>query len=83
MTAYRPADPASDAEPLDIHAWVLARLDAHIAELQALRRELASRRSSGVRARWYAAAATAVTARHYAVDVGRVLRTQEEPSALP
>jgi hypothetical protein len=66
------------SEPPDIHTWVLARLDAHIAELQALRQRLTSRRSSGVRARWYAAAATALTARSYADDVGRALRDHAE-----
>ena len=69
-----------DDNPPDIHAWVLARLDAHLAELQALRRQLTSRRSSGVRARWYAAAATAMAARGYADDVGRALREQAEPT---
>ena len=63
------------ADALDVHAYVLARLDAHLDELYRLREELASSRPRHPGARWQAAAATATGARRYAADIARALNT--------
>jgi hypothetical protein len=68
--------PHPDAAPApDVHAYVLARLDAHLDELYRLREELASSRPRHPGARWQAAAATATGARRYAADIARALNT--------
>jgi hypothetical protein len=56
-----------------MHAYVLQRLDAHLAELQRLRNLLAVSRPSRPGARWHAAAATVIGARDYATDIAQVL----------
>jgi hypothetical protein len=70
--------PSIDA---DLHAYVLARLDAHLAELHTLRRELAPHRPIRPGARWRVAAATLVAARHYARDIARALGRPAAPAA--
>jgi hypothetical protein len=59
----------------DVHAYVLARLEAHLAELQHLRSELLRSRPSEPGARWHTAAATATGARRYAADIALMLNS--------
>ena len=64
------------AEPsmaADVHAFVLARLDAHLAELHQLRQALVMSRPSHPGARFHAAAASATGARRYATDIAQAL----------
>jgi len=62
--------PGADA---DLHGYLVARLDAHLAELSRMRRELARPRPWRPGGRSRAIAATAVAARDYADDVARAL----------
>ena len=59
----------------DVHAFVLARLDAQLSELHRLRHELVQPRPSLPGARWQAAAATAIAARRFASDVAAALNS--------
>jgi hypothetical protein len=61
----------------DLHAYVLGRLDAHIAELQRLRTELAGRHQTSPGRRRMIAAATAAAALRYGQDIDGVL--EESP----
>ena len=70
----RRSQPGAAPTP-DVHAYVLARLDAHLDELYRLREELASSRPRHPGSRWQAAAATATGARRYAADIARALNT--------
>jgi hypothetical protein len=63
----------------DLHAYVLARLDAHLAALHALRHELVRPRSTRPGARWHASVASLVEAAQYGRDVRRALGTCDEP----
>ena len=54
---------------VDLHGYVLARLDAHLAELQTLRHELRRSRPAVVGGRWAVATATSKAAKLYADDV--------------
>jgi hypothetical protein len=54
---------------VDLHGYVLARLDAHLAELHTLRHELRRSRPARAGGRWAAATATSTAAKHYADDV--------------
>lgn len=74
-TSRQPSRRAQPAVTIDVHAYVLARLDAHLDELYRLREELASSRPRHPGARWQAAAATATGARRYAADIARALNT--------
>jgi hypothetical protein len=70
--------------PLDVHGYVLGRLDAHLAQLQALRAQLSSTRRSRPGERFYQAAATAVSAQRYARDIAAALLTcSAAPSGEP
>jgi len=59
----------------DLHAYVLARLDTHLAELHRLRRELAGRHQTPPGERRRLAAATVAAALRYGQDVDSVLET--------
>jgi hypothetical protein len=59
----------------DVHAYVLARLDAHLAALQAIRHELVRPRSTRPGARWYASVASLIEAAQYGRDVRDALGT--------
>jgi hypothetical protein len=65
-----------------MHSDVLNLLDAHLAELQALRRDLTPSRSIRPGARWDVAAATLESTRHFASELSRVL-TQDHGVAAP
>jgi hypothetical protein len=58
---------------LDLHGYVLARLDEHLADLYRLRRQLVVARPTRPGARRLAAAATAAGAQRYARDIARAL----------
>ena len=61
------------------HVYLLSRLDAHIALLSSLRRELGgARRAARPGSRLQAAAASALAAQHYAADIAHVLATMLE-----
>jgi hypothetical protein len=66
----------------DLHAYVIARLDAHLAALHAIRDELVRPRSTRPGARWYASVASLVEAAQYGRDVGRALGTCNEPEPV-
>ena len=54
--------------------YLLGRLDAHLALLRSLRRELGgARRPARLGSRLQAAAASALAAQHYAADIARAL----------
>jgi hypothetical protein len=57
----------------DLHAYVLAQLDTHLAELQRLRRELAARHQTPPGERRRIAAATVTAALRYGRDIDSVL----------
>jgi hypothetical protein len=60
---------------IDLHGYVLARLDAHLAALQRLRQELSRPGRLQPGARWQTAAATILAARDYAHDLAQALGT--------
>jgi hypothetical protein len=64
----------------DLHAYVLARLDAHLAALHAIRNELVRPRSTRPGARWYASVASLTEAAQYGRDVRQALATCDDPS---
>lgn len=56
--------------------YLLSRLDAHLALLHSVRRELGgARRPARPGSRLQAAAATALASQHYAADIARALAT--------
>jgi hypothetical protein len=56
------------------HVYLMSRLDAHLALMQRLRRELGgSRRLMRPGSRLQAAAASALAAQHYAADIANAL----------
>jgi hypothetical protein len=63
----------------DLHAYVVARLDAHLAALHAIRDELVRPRGTRPGARWYSSVASVIEATQYGQDVGRALGTCDEP----
>lgn len=63
-----------------MHSEVLSALDTHLAELQALRRELVAARPIGPGGRWQIAADAAASARRCARRLGVVLANRpDEP----
>ncbi|OLB81621.1 MAG: hypothetical protein AUI14_02690 [Actinobacteria bacterium 13_2_20CM_2_71_6] len=64
---------------IDLHGYVLARLDDHLAAMSALRHELAVPRPLRPGSRWQLAAATALAAQWYAHDLTRALGTADQP----
>ena len=76
---HRTARPVDPATAPDIHAYVLARLDAHLEELQRLRAELVVCRSSHPGGRRLAAVASATGARRYAADIAQALNACDGP----
>jgi hypothetical protein len=63
----------------DLHAYVLARLDAHLAALHEIRQELVRPRSTRPGARWYASVASLIEAAQYGRDVRQALGTCDGP----
>lgn len=73
--------PSPDLGP---HVYLLSRLDAHLALLTNLRRELGgARRATRLGSRLQAAAASAVAAQHYAADIAHALAAIQEGSDRP
>jgi hypothetical protein len=66
------------------HAYLLSRLDAHLALLSSLRRELGgARRAARPGSRLQAAATSALAAQHYAADIAHVLATVLDTHRCP
>lgn len=65
-----------------MHGDVLSLLDDHLAELQALRRDLTLSRSIRPGARWDAAAATLRSAQRYASELTQILTADAGTAAV-
>jgi hypothetical protein len=66
-----------------MHSDVLNLIDAHLAELQALRRDLTSSRQIQPGARLDAASATLQSTRHFASELSLILNPQAVAPADP
>jgi hypothetical protein len=72
------SQPAVDLHT-DLHGYIVARLDAHLAELAAVRAELGRSRPTPA-GRRQAAAASAIAATRYADDIDRALNSCTQPA---